>query len=1074
MTGSFTLIGIHVTSPKIALPKTSHVLERERLFSLIDESLKASVAWITGPPGSGKTTVVASYIKNRGKACLWYNLDERDKDLAAFFHYMGLAAEKAAPGRKRPLPSLTPEYLPGIPEFTKSYFEDLSSMLGKPSVIVFDNYHNVPRDSAFHTAICHGLEELPDEIRCIVISRDVPPPEMSRLKINNTIRMMWWNDLAFDINETKELARLMQKSFPSVQLKEIHRKTQGWIAGVLLLLGEIKENHFKNYSLKGYRFKEFFNYFTSELMRNTDNTTRHFLLKTWVFPEFTPLMAEKLTGIKDSDKIIQRLHRKNFFIECLSQSKATYRYHNLFRDFLASESGKMLSEEDLGSLRRKAAILLEDEGRIEDAAALYIISGMWENLSQLILNNAKAFIDQGSNSTVPEWLDRFPPEVLYNNPCLSYWKGICRIFYNPHDARQSLEEAYRAFYKKKDLAGRLLTWAAIVDSYIFECKDFKVLDFWLEEIKDMDRDGLISLPAEIDMQVTGSTLAALLYRRPDSDLLPFIAQKAGDLVYKCRDITPKITLSARLILYYLRIGDIASAEILVNYLKPEIKKGLPRPIPFILWKIMESVYYRLKAEPDNARRAAGEGLKTGKKAGIRIFDFLLLAQAAYAMLSAGRPDETEEILKMAEAALDKSRLNDLARYYYLMACLSGSKDNLPLAAKYAEEALDLAQGTGALLPIAVSLIGSSYILFKRGNMKKAIKYLNRAEDIATGMRSDYLIYECHCLNACFSYKQGDTSKGKEYLKRAFTIGHNSGYVNLSWWTPSVMAFLCEKALEAGIETEYAAYLVKKRGLLPQNPLNCTERWPWTIKVYSLGGFQVFRDGAPLPDSGKARKKSLDLLKIIISVGGRDVEQDHIMDNLWPDTDGDRANWSFKTTLKRLRSLLGNKESLVIHEGRISLNDKYFRIDLWVLEDLIAGAEKKSRERNFESATGIAEKIFDLYKGDFLEGEADILPIIRKRERLKSKLIHIVEDIGSHCERAEDFQKAVRWYEKGLELDGISEYFYQRLMLCHSNIGNRSKAADLYKRCREALEIETGLAPSAGTRALYQSIVNPTR
>ena len=129
----------------------------------------------------------------------------------------------------------------------------------------------------------------------------------------------------------------------------------------------------------------------------------------------------------------------------------------------------------------------------------------------------------------------------------------------------------------------------------------------------------------------------------------------------------------------------------------------------------------------------------------------------------------------------------------------------------------------------------------------------------------------------------------------------------------VKAFLCEKAFEAGIETEYAAYLVKKRHLLPQNPLNCTGHWPWPVKVYTLGGFRVFRNGAILLDSGKAQKKALDLLKFIISAGGRDVDHDLIMDNLWPNADGDRANWSFRTTLKRLRNLLGNKEALVIHE-----------------------------------------------------------------------------------------------------------------------------------------------------------------
>ncbi|HDH06111.1 MAG TPA: hypothetical protein ENH01_10465 [Nitrospirae bacterium] len=1020
--------------------------------------------------------MAASYIKNRGKDCLRYNLDERDRDLAAFFHYMGLAAKKAAPGRKKPLPSLTPEYPPGIPAFTKRYFENLYARLGKPFVIVFDNYHHVPRDSVFHTAICRGLEELPDEIRCIVISRDAPPLEMSRMKMNNTIRMVGWQDIAFTLNETKELARLMQKSFPTARLKEIHRKTQGWISGILLLLGEIKGSHLKNYSLKGYRFKEFFDYFTSELMRNTDSATRRFLLNTWVFPEFTPLMAEKLTGIKDSDKIIQELHRKNCFIELLNQSRPTYRYHNLFRDFLASESGKTLSEEELEALCYKAAVLLEDEGRIDDAAALYTRSGMWENLSQLVLNHAGAFLDQGRRRTVQEWLDRFPHKFIYNNPRLSYWNGMCRIFYSPNDARQLLEEAYHAFYREKDMEWRLLTWAAIVDSYIFEFKEFKALDFWLEEINGLDRDRLKSLPAEIDVRVTGSMLVAFLYRNPDSDILPFIARKAGDMVYKCPDIYRKITLSTRLILYYSCTGDIASAEILVNYLKPEIKKGLTRPASIILWKMVESVYYRLKAEPENAQRSAGEGLETGRKAGIHIFDFLLLAQIAYAMLSAGRLDETERILKKAEAALNKSRLNDLARYYYLMACLYSRKDNLPLAAKYAEEALDLAENSGITYQIGLNLIGSSHILFKTGDMKKAVEYLSRAEGIAAGMRSDYLLYECHCINAWFSYKRRNYSKGNEHLKKAFTLGHNKGYINLNWWaSPSVKAFLCEKAFEAGIETEYAAYLVKKRHLLPQNPLNCTGHWPWPVKVYTLGGFRVFRNGAILLDSGKAQKKALDLLKFIISAGGRDVDHDLIMDNLWPNADGDRANWSFRTTLKRLRNLLGNKEALVIHEGRISLDDKYFWIDLWVLENLIAGEVEEARKRNFKGVTEIGEKILDLYKGDFLEGEADgLLPIIRKRARLKLKLIHIVEEIGNHYENSENFHKAVLWYEKGLELDEISEGFYQRLMLCYSNLGNRSKAVELYRQCKEVLETATGLAPSAETRVVYQSIVSSAR
>jgi len=114
---------------KITRPILADIFPRVRLFKLMDTGRKKSVIWIAGPPGCGKTTLVASYLNARGLPCLWYQIDPEDSDPATFFYYLGQAAKSAAPQKRKPLPFLTPEYQQGIPTFTLRYFEELFARL---------------------------------------------------------------------------------------------------------------------------------------------------------------------------------------------------------------------------------------------------------------------------------------------------------------------------------------------------------------------------------------------------------------------------------------------------------------------------------------------------------------------------------------------------------------------------------------------------------------------------------------------------------------------------------------------------------------------------------------------------------------------------------------------------------------------------------------------------------------------------------------------------------------------------------------------------------------------------------
>jgi hypothetical protein len=145
---------------KISRPVLTGNYPRKRLFRLIDRARKRKLLWISGPAGSGKTTLVSSYIAARRIPCMWYRLEEGDADPATFFHYLGLAARKAAPRIRKPLPALAPEQRSAVSLFAQRYFEALFSRLPAGSMIVFDDYQKVPDASGFHSMIRDGLSLL--------------------------------------------------------------------------------------------------------------------------------------------------------------------------------------------------------------------------------------------------------------------------------------------------------------------------------------------------------------------------------------------------------------------------------------------------------------------------------------------------------------------------------------------------------------------------------------------------------------------------------------------------------------------------------------------------------------------------------------------------------------------------------------------------------------------------------------------------------------------------------------------------------------------------------------------------
>lgn len=275
--------------------------------------------------------------------------------------------------------------------------------------------------------------------------------------------------------------------------------------------------------------------------------------------------------------------------------------------------------------------------------------------------------------------------------------------------------------------------------------------------------------------------------------------------------------------------------------------------------------------------------------------------------------------------------------------------------------------------------------------------------------------------------------------------------------PRHAARLAECALEAGVETEFVRTVIHEQRLVPADRHRAV--WPWRLRLHALGALRIERDGRAIADSGKAQRKPLDLLRLLVAHGGRPLAADAVIDQLWPSPDANAPKGSLDMAVLRLRKLLGLPEALVVTDGRLGLAGDLVWTDVAAFE-----ARCDAADRGDGSA---AEAALALYGGALL-GAEDAQGLLRAcRQRLALRYTRLVLDHGARLEAAASWPAAQRLYERGLVGDPLAEPLYRALMRVQLQCDERAEALRTFRRCRELLSEVLGAQPAAETLALAQ-------
>jgi DNA-binding SARP family transcriptional activator len=362
-------------------------------------------------------------------------------------------------------------------------------------------------------------------------------------------------------------------------------------------------------------------------------------------------------------------------------------------------------------------------------------------------------------------------------------------------------------------------------------------------------------------------------------------------------------------------------------------------------------------------------------------------------------------------------------------------------------------------------------LLEAGNGDEANREFAGAKRAVSQTGSSYFEYLSCLTGAFFEYTRKNEAAGLASLQKAMILGRQKGFTTLLFfWRPAVMSHLCAKALEAGVEVDYVQDLIRKLKLVPDEKSMGIETWPWPVKIHLLGRFRILVDGKPVSFSGKVQKKPQLLLKVLIALGGEEVEEGQLADVLWPEAEGDVAHQSLEITLHRLRKWLGVPDALLFSNGLAALDRRFCWTDVWALESLLEEADALMKQNQVTRALEMTERAISLYKGTFLPGENDEPWTVSPRERLRRKFLRSVNWLGHHREEAGEWAKAIAFYDRGLEVDNIAEEFYQRAMICYRRLGRTAEALSTYGRCRRVLAAVLGVRPSPQTEEIRKTLL----
>ncbi|MGH9108949.1 MAG: LuxR C-terminal-related transcriptional regulator [Acidimicrobiales bacterium] len=374
---------------------------------------------VSAPPGSGKTVLLRSWIEDAGLAghAAFVSARRGEREPQRFWPLVLDALAVTTPGAELVRVVTAAPDLDGW-AIVEQLLEDLGA-LGEALWLVIDDVHEL-RSSEALAQLELLVMRAPPALRVVLATRHDVRLGLHRLRLEGEVVEIRAADLRFNVTEAAALLRGARVELDEQAVEELHRRTEGWAAGLRLAA----------LSLSGHpdpaRFAAEFSgsertvaeYLLAEVLERQRDEVRRLLLRTSVLERVNGELADLLTGDRGSERVLQDLEEQNAFVVSTDPARTWFRFHQLFADLLALELRRAAPGEIRG-LHLAAAGWLAEHGHPVEAVRHAQAAQHFDLATHLLAGHWPALRLDGQVADIHELLAGFPADRLMSDPALA-------------------------------------------------------------------------------------------------------------------------------------------------------------------------------------------------------------------------------------------------------------------------------------------------------------------------------------------------------------------------------------------------------------------------------------------------------------------------------------------------------------------------------------------------------------------------------------------------------------------------------------------------------------------------------